>query len=70
MGNYCRVRRISIADVFQGSYALIKTPSPSPFSPLHSLWQDVEVIMAKHGLYNICFEELISVTGATDPNLG
>ncbi|CAM9487950.1 unnamed protein product [Ectocarpus sp. 13 AM-2016] len=31
--------------------------------------QDAEVVMAKHGLYSICFQELISITRATNPDL-
>ncbi|CAB1118558.1 unnamed protein product [Ectocarpus sp. CCAP 1310/34] len=31
--------------------------------------QDAEVVMAKYGLYSICFQELISITRGTNPDL-
>lgn len=39
-------------------------PSPDP-TPV----QDAEVLMAKHGLYSICFQESISIAGETNPSL-
>lgn len=71
LANDCRVgRKVRVDMLTAAAYAPMRTRFPAPFFPLCSLWQDVEVIMAKHSLYGICFKELISVTGATDPYLG